>query len=77
LRKDVALRQAKLDYREQANPEFRDPYFWAGFIAIGDMSPISKSQASILLITIFSSVVLLMVVVGYFYHSKYRRNNMR
>lgn len=39
--KDAALRQAKLTYLESStNPE---PYFWAAFIPIGDMTPIELS----------------------------------
>ncbi len=39
-RKDVALRQAKLNYLESVDPEYQHPYYWAGFIAMGDMSPL-------------------------------------
>lgn len=37
MRKDAALRNAKLRYLQQFNTE-ADPFFWAGFIAIGDMT---------------------------------------
>ncbi len=41
--KDSALRKAKLDYlAKSTNPE---PYFWASFISIGDMSPIELDSA--------------------------------
>jgi len=39
--KDVALHKAKLQYIRKADPNFRHPYFWAGFIGIGDMSPLT------------------------------------
>ncbi len=39
-RKDEALRLAKLSYLEKADPEYQHPYYWAGFIAMGDMSPL-------------------------------------
>ncbi len=38
--KDEALRQAKLDYLAQADVRFRNPFYWANFIFIGDPSPI-------------------------------------
>lgn len=40
--KDAALRQAKQSFLERhaKNPELRHPFFWAGFIGIGDMSPV-------------------------------------
>lgn len=41
MRKDEALRQAKLDYLEKADPEYQHPYYWAGFVAAGDMSPLA------------------------------------
>jgi len=37
-----ALRQAKLDFlRDPANLEQRHPYYWAGFVLIGDNEPIA------------------------------------
>ena len=38
LRKDEALREAKLTYLKNEWPA--DPFFWAGFVAMGDMAPI-------------------------------------
>ncbi|MBX2816050.1 MAG: CHAT domain-containing protein, partial [Saprospiraceae bacterium] len=39
-RKDTALRLAKQDFLANADPRWQHPYYWAGFIAIGDMSPL-------------------------------------
>ncbi|MEZ4967786.1 MAG: CHAT domain-containing protein, partial [Saprospiraceae bacterium] len=39
-RKDDALRQAKLNYLEKCDPILVNPYFWGGFIASGNMSPL-------------------------------------
>jgi CHAT domain-containing protein/Tfp pilus assembly protein PilF len=39
--KDAALRQAKLAYLDEYPHLGKSPYFWAGIIPIGDMSPIS------------------------------------
>ncbi len=37
MRKSEALRQAKLTYlANQENPELRHPYYWAGFVLIGE-----------------------------------------
>jgi CHAT domain-containing protein/tetratricopeptide (TPR) repeat protein len=44
--KDEALRQAKLDYLEAADPLTAHPYFWAGLVAVGDMRPISSNERS-------------------------------
>ena len=43
-RKDEALRNAKITYLENADPLTAHPYFWAGIVGVGDMSPLS-SQA--------------------------------
>ena len=40
--KDEALRQAKLNYLQQATPKNSHPYFWAAFIPAGDMSALEK-----------------------------------
>ncbi|MCG8329760.1 MAG: CHAT domain-containing protein [Chitinophagales bacterium] len=45
--KDEALRQAKLKFLDSitaANGEFAHPYFWASFIPIGNMKPLSAYQ---------------------------------
>jgi len=43
--KDAALRQAKLDYLDQiVAPEQGHPYYWAGFISVGDAVPLSSSR---------------------------------
>ncbi len=45
LPKDKALRQAQLKYRRTANPEFTAPYYWAGFVVVGDTSPVWSSYS--------------------------------
>ncbi|RMG77506.1 MAG: CHAT domain-containing protein, partial [Bacteroidetes bacterium] len=39
--KDEALRAAKLELIENPNKDYAPPFFWAAFIAIGDMRPLS------------------------------------
>ena len=50
--KNEALRNAKLEYLRTADDSvLKHPYFWAGFVISGDMSPIgSSSNLSIILI---------------------------
>lgn len=45
-RKDEALRLAKLDFIEKENPFYGHPYFWNGFVVLGDTRPISSSNNS-------------------------------
>jgi len=40
--KDDALRQAKLDYLKRNRGQAAHPFFWAGFIGIGDMAPVRR-----------------------------------
>lgn len=41
LPKDVALQQARLEYLRRFRGETAHPYFWAGFILIGDNTPLA------------------------------------
>ncbi|NLB25357.1 MAG: CHAT domain-containing protein [Bacteroidales bacterium] len=53
--KDKALRNAKLEYLENATPHTAHPHFWIGYVSIGDPSPIFRSYDFYLfLILIFS-----------------------
>ena len=40
--KNVALRQAKLDYINTTSPSFVNPKFWAAYTLIGDVSPVKR-----------------------------------
>lgn len=65
--KDVALRKAKLEYiKTNPNPE---PFFWAAFIPIGDMSPIDFGQGlPIWTLLLFS--FLIFGFLAYFFFNK-------
>jgi len=43
LPKHEALRQAKLDHLQQASDELAMPYYWAGLVLVGDVSPVGLS----------------------------------
>jgi CHAT domain-containing protein len=40
-KKPEALRNARLDYLDEADQLFAHPFYWAGFIAIGNTQPIA------------------------------------
>jgi CHAT domain-containing protein len=40
LPKDEALRRAKLEYLEESSQARAHPFFWAGFILVGDKRPV-------------------------------------
>jgi len=44
IRKDDALQQAKLTYLKNCDALRSSPYFWAGFIASGNMVPLFGRQ---------------------------------
>jgi len=44
--KNVALRSAKLDYLQNAISERKHPFFWGGFIPIGDTIPIFEKPTN-------------------------------
>lgn len=46
LPKDVALRNAKMDFLETASKRHRHPYYWAGFVLQGDCSAINTAKKS-------------------------------
>ncbi len=43
LSKNKALQQAKLDFINAQSPSKQHPFFWAGFVHLGDFSPIGNS----------------------------------
>ncbi len=43
LPKNKALQQAKLDFINAQSPSKQHPFFWAGFVHLGNFSPIGKS----------------------------------
>lgn len=63
--KDVALRSAKLDYlNETTDPLHGHPYFWAGFVLMGDTQSITLNNdiAVKAILLILALVVILLIV---------------
>ncbi len=68
--KDEALRNAKLEFLENADMLKSHPYFWGGYIVIGDTSPVFYNWR---LVIIFSgSLVILAFLVFGLYKRKRR-----
>jgi CHAT domain-containing protein len=68
--KDEALRQAKLYYLSQSDKIKSHPYFWAGFVLLGDSEPMSFAASSglgatriFVLIIILISVLFCVVII--------------
>ena len=70
--KDEALRLAKLDFLKKADKLKSQPYFWAGYVCIGDTKTISKLNKFnnyIIYISIFILLIIIIVII------RYRRKN--
>jgi len=71
-RKDEALRLAKLDYLESVSPTEAHPYFWAGYVNIGDAKPVLKKKNILLKLIIAGTIILLLgMVVMYKFYSRF------
>ena len=66
-RKSEALRNAKLTFLENADAMTSHPYFWSGFVLIGDDSPIVKKSNKIWWIP---GGLLLLIAVGWITHKR-------
>jgi|GEM_PF-4492443 len=60
--KNVALRDAKLKFLDHHGPDYHHPYYWAGFVPFGDMSPVMRSNNYIL----YGSIMLVLFAGIYF-----------
>ncbi len=63
--KDIALRKAKLKYLADSNvpPDRHHPLFWAGFVPIGDMTPLYSPSELSKNWTLFASLGMLMLTL--------------
>jgi CHAT domain-containing protein len=59
--KQEAMRLAKIDYLEEADDLTSNPYFWSGFVVLGDGSPIYQKSGFaywMIVITIFVGILV-------------------
>ncbi|MCK5067736.1 MAG: CHAT domain-containing protein, partial [Bacteroidales bacterium] len=69
--KQEAMRLAKIDYLELADDLTSNPYFWSGFVVLGDSSPIySKSGFAYWMIVIT-------VFIGFMLYMQFRRSRAK
>ncbi|HPS12163.1 MAG TPA: CHAT domain-containing tetratricopeptide repeat protein, partial [Prolixibacteraceae bacterium] len=62
--KPEALRKAKLDHLASADPLKAHPYFWMGYIVVGDPSPLKYHNVVVIGILIFGVILLVSFFVG-------------
>ena len=68
--KSEALRKAKLDFLEQADPIVKHPYFWSGMILMGQDGRVHLKARNALLPYIFTGLILLVVIIGIYLRRK-------
>lgn len=66
LPKNEALRKAKLDYLQEAKlDQLAHPYYWAGFMLMGDPKPLSKSSIPL---SFWFTLMIFVAGVGMYYY---------
>jgi CHAT domain-containing protein len=70
--KDDALRLAKLEYMKNSSPGYSNPYYWASYQVMGDVTPITHNNKT----KIFLSLMLTLAIGGgiVIYYFKRRRS---
>lgn len=62
-----ALRLSKLDYLKTSDPLFSHPYFWAGYVDIGNPDPLiikeKNNRVSLLIIIILTTIITMYIVI--------------
>ena len=66
--KQEAMRLAKIDYLEEADDLTSNPYFWSGFVVLGDSQPIYKKSG------LAYWMIVITVFIGVMFYMQYRRS---
>lgn len=70
MRKNEALRQAKLTFLKNADPVKAHPYYWAGFVISGSPEPINFGKSSYLTLYLIIGGLVLAIGMIYFKSSR-------
>ncbi|WP_180335682.1 CHAT domain-containing protein [Labilibaculum filiforme] len=73
LKKDDALRQAKLEYLQTADALKSHPYFWSGYVTLGDVEPLYDNSLFTKLMYIASGLIGIILLVLIALKMKIRR----
>lgn len=72
--KAAALRQAKLDYIDQASTSaYAHPAFWSPFILMGDTEPVELAEKDSLTWAVYAAAVLLVLLLLFLFFQRKRR----
>ncbi len=63
--KQEAMRLAKIDYLDSSDDLTSNPYFWSGFVVLGDSSPIYKKSGMAYWVSILALFICLLVFFQY------------
>jgi CHAT domain-containing protein len=63
--KQEAMRLAKIDYLDSSDDLTSNPYFWSGFVVLGDSSPIYKKSGMAYWVSILALFIGLLVFFQY------------
>ncbi len=63
--KQEAMRLAKIDYLDSSDDLTSNPYFWSGFVVLGDSSPIYKKSGMVYWVCILALFIALLVFFQY------------
>jgi CHAT domain-containing protein len=66
--KKEAMRLAKIDYLDKADDLTSNPYFWSGFVVLGDSSPIYNRSG------IFYWVIVILAFAGILSYLQFRKS---
>ncbi len=73
--KQEAMRHAKMDYLKNADDLTSNPYFWSGFVVLGDSSPIYKKSGFAYWMIVITVFIAGLVYIQY-RRSKGQKNNI-
>lgn len=65
--KDESLHRAKLDFLEQANERESSPYYWAGFVFVGNPQNMFPKTTDYKQLMIIGGMVLLIILLSVYY----------
>lgn len=74
LKKDHALRNAKLDYLQKANQLQAHPYFWAAYVQIGNSAPLSARSTNYTLYIL--PAVFFILIVAFLVIRRYKKSRL-
>jgi CHAT domain-containing protein len=60
-RKDVALRMAKLNHLDSADPLTAHPHYWLGYVLVGNQEPLYAKKDVYFVVVIFAVIIFLAV----------------